>query len=59
MNTTRGDVDYYRQQAAEAREMALKAHTTGARDNWIEIAKRWEHLAEAAARAPKLKTPRQ
>jgi len=50
MMASMSDVERFRRQAADAREMATRSHSTPVKDNWHEIAKNWDLLAEEAAR---------
>ena len=43
-----GSPDYFRARAEEARDMAQRSRTTKAQDNWADIARHWEEMAEKA-----------
>ena len=45
-----GSPDYFRARAQEARDMAQRSRTAKAQDNWADIARHWEEMAEKATR---------
>lgn len=48
----RAKSDYYRVQATRTRELAARAKEKAIKANLLEVAERYDHLADAANREP-------